>query len=1190
MKKFLSLFVALAMVLSLFAGVGARTAKAAVVGDVNNDGVVTMADALLIAQYLADIATLTPAQKLAADVNGDGSITMADTLVTAQIVANVYTPPVTDAVAVATAAVVAYEAAPITTLAEVTAAEALGVTANAKVALVAAGATKAGLAARVTVQKALVDAAKASFDAAAAYAALKAGVTTKVTAYAALANGGLTTQALVDAANTSKALISLAGLTAADAATFQATIDAANVKVAAAQAVIDDAAKVATATAAVVTAEASKLQVDVTAAQTLVTALPAGTVKTALQARINAIAVVSSVSAINPTIAVGAQTGFQFENAAGTVVAAPANITWAVTGSNASSAVISTLGVFMASAAGTYTVTATFSGTTLSTTVTVTGTSSSVTLAAASSSFSDTAADDVDTITATVVDSVGNILSSYNGTVQTYIVASNGSDSIDSTDTVSGSGTLAAPYVFTATNGTVAIKINAGGSPSTDVIYVGVPDSNGTVSSWQNITVTAVAPVATSLKPAYVYDDNTGTEITPVNNIVNLSAYDAWNSGFYVFYQVLDQSGTPIDNSDSGTYTMSSMLAYDDYTYTQNGGMWPNWWGLDNSLVMTEDIYAYSQTATGTIVFTPTLGGLTATPLTINLYATAESATQLILTAPPTGTSFTADAVLAATSYPGFQRYPVLFADANGNPVSTPPSSVNVTVLGPSGSASTAVGVWNGGSFALSTVASPVNVSLSSGAANVDLGNGLASGTTIPAGTYTVKIADATSGSTIPVLTETFTVTAGKAYNIVVKPSADPYDISSTSTTVTAQLVDEEGNNVALSGVVIDFAGTGYFSPSAPQVATNASGVATVTATDNQTTPAPGDAGQIAAAIDSAWVAAHSSLVSSIVNISPVYSGIITLISSGSAAASIRVTVSPTSIAAGDTAPTVTPSTFNGSGAPVTGDTLDWTLTGPTGYTTLTGTVAAGSPISSGTWPAGALTLAGTYTVTLTDASQPSVPTATKSFTVTPGAATGAAFFKGGVYVSDPIAVTANTPIAFTVDTVDPNGNPVATTYGASVDLSDGSAGGAFALAQGGTQITSVTIPAGQISVPVYYVNSSSKSVTFSTGYSANVAPATLSTVTSDHNVGTIVLTYSGALTANASGPVSSYVVTVNGGSDIVTGVVISGTTVTLALSAPINTIPSTVTITYTAPATNPVTDANLNVMPSFTNQIVAVS
>jgi len=95
MKKFLSLFVALAMVLSLFAGVGARTAKAAVVGDVNGNGTVGMDDALLLAQSIVGIATLTTAQQLAADVNGDGVITMADTLQVAQIVVGVTTPPVT---------------------------------------------------------------------------------------------------------------------------------------------------------------------------------------------------------------------------------------------------------------------------------------------------------------------------------------------------------------------------------------------------------------------------------------------------------------------------------------------------------------------------------------------------------------------------------------------------------------------------------------------------------------------------------------------------------------------------------------------------------------------------------------------------------------------------------------------------------------------------------------------------------------------------------------------------------------------------------------------------------------------------------------------------------------------------------------------------------------------------------------
>jgi len=58
-------------------------------GDVDGNRSVTMGDALLLAQSIVGIATLTTAQRLAADVNGDGSITMADTLLVAQIVVGI---------------------------------------------------------------------------------------------------------------------------------------------------------------------------------------------------------------------------------------------------------------------------------------------------------------------------------------------------------------------------------------------------------------------------------------------------------------------------------------------------------------------------------------------------------------------------------------------------------------------------------------------------------------------------------------------------------------------------------------------------------------------------------------------------------------------------------------------------------------------------------------------------------------------------------------------------------------------------------------------------------------------------------------------------------------------------------------------------------------------------------------------
>ena len=53
-------------------------------GDVDGDGVVTAADALLIQQHLAGLITLTPDQLARADVDGDGVVTAIDSLLILQ--------------------------------------------------------------------------------------------------------------------------------------------------------------------------------------------------------------------------------------------------------------------------------------------------------------------------------------------------------------------------------------------------------------------------------------------------------------------------------------------------------------------------------------------------------------------------------------------------------------------------------------------------------------------------------------------------------------------------------------------------------------------------------------------------------------------------------------------------------------------------------------------------------------------------------------------------------------------------------------------------------------------------------------------------------------------------------------------------------------------------------------------------
>lgn len=56
-------------------------------GDLNADGVITSADSVMLARYLADLTDLTDKQILAADVNGDGTVTSADSVLLARFLA-----------------------------------------------------------------------------------------------------------------------------------------------------------------------------------------------------------------------------------------------------------------------------------------------------------------------------------------------------------------------------------------------------------------------------------------------------------------------------------------------------------------------------------------------------------------------------------------------------------------------------------------------------------------------------------------------------------------------------------------------------------------------------------------------------------------------------------------------------------------------------------------------------------------------------------------------------------------------------------------------------------------------------------------------------------------------------------------------------------------------------------------------
>ncbi|MBQ9247031.1 MAG: dockerin type I repeat-containing protein, partial [Ruminococcus sp.] len=83
MKKMTSILLAVVLIVGAFtavplsAGAAAETVEQ-ILGDVDGDGEVTIADATLISRYNAQMIQFTDQQLLKADVDGDGEITVID--------------------------------------------------------------------------------------------------------------------------------------------------------------------------------------------------------------------------------------------------------------------------------------------------------------------------------------------------------------------------------------------------------------------------------------------------------------------------------------------------------------------------------------------------------------------------------------------------------------------------------------------------------------------------------------------------------------------------------------------------------------------------------------------------------------------------------------------------------------------------------------------------------------------------------------------------------------------------------------------------------------------------------------------------------------------------------------------------------------------------------------------------------
>lgn len=61
------------------------------IGDVNGDGVISIADATTLQKYLANIVDFDDEQLAVADTNGDGSVSIADATQIQKYLANIIT-------------------------------------------------------------------------------------------------------------------------------------------------------------------------------------------------------------------------------------------------------------------------------------------------------------------------------------------------------------------------------------------------------------------------------------------------------------------------------------------------------------------------------------------------------------------------------------------------------------------------------------------------------------------------------------------------------------------------------------------------------------------------------------------------------------------------------------------------------------------------------------------------------------------------------------------------------------------------------------------------------------------------------------------------------------------------------------------------------------------------------------------
>ena len=722
-------------------------------------------------------------------------------------------------------------------------------------------------------------------------------------------------------------------------------------------------------------------------------------------------------------------------------------ISYSVTGSNASSATVSANGLFVATAAGNYTVQASISGGVLSAPITATatvgvyGTPAALVVKPASASLvADGAA--TDTVTIAVVDANGNTVSDFNGTVDV-------SDSV--ANLLNSSGARVAELTGVAvTNGVASVTVQADtivGETQTITAFdlvngsgVATPATSGTATvSETEAVATQVAASVASGEPASL-SANTASPTT-VDVQLEDAAGNATSAGAYVTIAV---TGPGNLNAPGGPTTETLFL----------------------SGTVATPVTIYSQTGTpGTITFTASSTGLTTGSVSVPTYITTAPASLKV--ASTSGTD--------ANGEP-YTTYTVQVLDTNGHPITSGAGSTDAITVSDNAAA-------QGGAITFGTLSSAGVFTAQAPPANLANGQATFTVETSSPGTSPVTITVDDTTSTL-IATASYSFSTGSASQIAVSPASNaPYFETAPgyNVTVTAQLEDHAGNAVASAGQLVTFAFVAT-PPSGVTLPNGSASVAYVAPTNGQGVATATIQVPASAALGAFQVAATYGTNTAVDSVD------VHVVSLTGYATQVVLGGTPTaSVTAGNSVAGVTASPENALGGPVSTDVLQITTSNPAVLPVPTPDVAGGSTqtLAAGVTalPAFTAMMAGTATITVQDISNPSAPKATFNVTVVPsGTATSTPYVEyNGAQVSagNPLNVTANVPVTLTVVNVDAGGNPVPVTGSTplTVALSDTNGGG-FRTTANGADVTEVQIPVGSASTSVFYVNPTTETIT----------------------------------------------------------------------------------------------------------------